>query len=324
MDSDRKTPVIIDTDPGIDDAVSIFWVLADGRFDVRALTITNGNVGLDKCTVNGLRLVEAAGRPDIPVYRGAWRPLMRPTENAVFAHGSDGMGDAGLPMPSVKPAPGYAPAEMARIAKESPEPVTILAIGPLTNVALAILLDPDFKNHVREVLFMGGAVRVPGNYTPMASFNVICDPEAAHVVYHSGIPIVQLGLDVCDLFTETEEDLQRIEATGSPLAAFIIRMVEMRRRPAQRQQPSKWYHVRPDGIGCNDLATTAYLINPDWFKTELLPIDIELQGLCAGRTVVDFRGQWKMEPNVRFAYDADARTAVDRWVEDIVNFRPRG
>lgn len=322
MDQLNKTPVIIDTDPGIDDAASIFWVIASGKFDIKALTITNGNVGLDKCTTNALRILEVAKATDIPVYRGAWRPLVRPTVDASWVHGSDGMGDAGLPMPTICEAPGYAPAEMARIARESAEPVTILAIGPVTNVALAILLDPDFKNHVKEVLFMGGAVRVPGNDSPMASFNVLCDPEAAHVLYNSGIRVVQLGLDVCDLFTETDDDLAAIEKAGTPVGDFIIRMTAKRRAAQRQQKPSKWYTVRNNGTNYNDLATTAYLMNPDWFKTELLPIDIELQGLCAGRTVVDFRGQWKKEPNIHFAYDADSRAAIDQWVKDITAYSP--
>ena len=189
----KQMPLIIDTDPGIDDAASIFWVLASGKFDVKALTIANGNIGLDGCVTNALRVLEVAGRTEIPVYRGAYRPIMKPPMDASWVHGQDGLGDAGLPMPTAKEAPGYGPAEMARIVRESPEPVTILSLAPLTNVALAILLDPEMKKNVKEILFMGGAVNVIGNDTPVASFNAAVDPEATHIVYHSGIPVVQLS-----------------------------------------------------------------------------------------------------------------------------------
>ena len=113
---DNRTPLIIDTDPGIDDAASIFWVLASGRFDVKALTVTHGNVGLERCTINALRLLEAAGRPDIPVYQGAKAPILRPRISAEFAHGTDGMGDSEMPMPQLKPAEGHAACRIVEIA----------------------------------------------------------------------------------------------------------------------------------------------------------------------------------------------------------------
>lgn len=320
----KLEPVIIDTDPGIDDAASILWVIASEKFDIKALTVTNGNVGLKGCVINALRIIEVANRPDIPVYVGAYRPIIKEPVDASWVHGQDGLGDAGLPMPTIEAQPGYAPAEMARMVRESEEPVTILALGPLTNVALAILLDPELKNNVKEILFMGGAVNSIGNDSPTASFNVMVDPEAAHIVYNSGIPVVQLGLDVCDLFTETNEDFQKLYDEGGEIGKYLHAMTKNRRAKSAEEKPSRWYKTRDDGMGLNDLATTAYLINKDWFTCEDLPIDIELSGgLCAGQTVVDFRGWWNKEPNVKFAYDVESRKAIDQWLDDIISYSNR-
>ncbi len=318
--STATIPVIIDTDPGIDDASAILWVLANPQIDVKALSITCGNVGLHLCEKNALRLLEATNRSDIPVYLGAYRPIIKPLINATFAHGEDGMGDCGLPLPTTMAATGIASVEMARIARESETPITVLAIGPLTNVALAILLDSEFKNNVKEILFMGGAVQVAGNMTPTASFNVVADPEAAKIVYNSGIPIVQIGLDCCEKFTITFDDIADIAKSNSTVSRTLTKMFEFRTKQVGNQAPSKFYKVRNNGIALNDLATTAYLINKDWFQTEFLPIDIEINGLCAGQTIVDFRNHWKKDPNAWFAYDVNAQEAITKWKNDIISF----
>jgi inosine-uridine nucleoside N-ribohydrolase len=334
MSEAYKKPVIIDTDPGDDDAASILWAIACDQFDIKALTISNGNVGVDKCVINALRTLEIAKRTDIPVYGGAYRPLVRPPIEASWIHGKDGFGDLGFPMPVTKPGDGYAPVEMIRIAKESKEPVTILTLGPLTNVALAILLDKDFLNHVKEILFMGGTLRFTGNESPRASYNAKVDPEAAKVVYNCGVPVVQLGLDVCDLVTQTVEDLEAIGRAGTPVTDFLIKLLSFRKDKATKPiydakgnlvrtlRAADQVETRMGGIGLNDLTATAYLVNPGWFKTMYVTMDVETHGLCDGETIIDYKGLWGREPTGYFAYDVDGKALVAKWVSDMTNYRP--
>lgn len=331
----EKRAVIIDTDPGDDDAASMLWVLANPKmFNVLGVTVTNGNVGVDKCAINALRTLEVAGRPEIPVYLGAYRPLVRPSIEASWIHGKDGFGDLGFPMPKLAPSQGHASVEMVRMAKQASSPVTILALGPLTNIALAILLDKDFASSVKEVIFMGGAVRVSGNQSPRASYNVMVDPEAAKVVYNSGIPVVQIGLDVCDLVTQEVSDLDEIGKAGTTTTDFLTTLLSFRREKAVKVikdaagnvvrtiKASEQVSSRKDGIGLNDLTATAYLIDASWFKTMYVTADVAIGGICDGETVIDYKGLWGREPNLHYAFDVISRKVVDRWVADMIAYRP--
>jgi inosine-uridine nucleoside N-ribohydrolase len=326
--------VIFDTDPGDDDAVSLIWALASDAFDIKAVTVTNGNIGVDKCIINALRVLELCKRTDIPVYGGAYRPLVRPSINAAWIHGEDGLGDQGFPMPTTKARDEFAPQAMVRIAKESEEPITILSIGPLTNVALAILSDPEFEHRVKEVVFMGGAVKVSGNQQPRASYNVMVDPEAAKVVYNSTIEVIQIGLDVCDLVTQTVTDLDQIEAQHTPISEFITKLLSFRRNKAVQVirdeqgnvvgqiKASEQVAGRGQGIGLNDLTTTAYLINPDWFEKQFATIDVETEGMCAGETIVDYMGLWGRKPNNYFVHNVRGKELVAQWVKDMQQYNP--
>ncbi|NQT60394.1 MAG: nucleoside hydrolase [Bacteroidetes bacterium] len=328
-------PVIIDTDPGDDDATSILWALASGKVDVLALSITNGNVGVDKCVVNALRALEVAGRSDIPVFKGAYRPLIRQVIDAEWIHGKDGLGDVeGLPFPITSPAEGFSPVKIAEIVRKSPEPVTILALGPLTNIALAIMADREFSKNVKEVIFMGGAYRVSGNTSPRASYNVFVDPEAAHVVYSSGIPIIQIGLDVCDQVTQTVEDLNSIAMAGTKVSEWLMKILDFRRTKAALMikndkgevvgqiKASEQVKSRKDGIGLNDLTTTGYLINPEWFDTDHVAMNVEYSGVyTTGETIIDHMGLWGKKPNGYFAHSVRGKELVDQWVCDMKSYK---
>lgn len=180
---------------------------------------------------------------------------------------------------------------------------------------------------------MGGAARVPGNETPSASFNIAVDPEAAHIVYNSGIPIVQVGLDVCDLVTQTVDDLAAIEVAHTPKTDWLMRVLEFRRSRAVKKvvaedgqvmkiiQASEQVPGRGRGIGLNDLTTAGYVINPDWFKSQEVTIDIEIHGsLTYAQTVVDFTGLWGKKPNALLPLAVDGKALVQRWIKDMVNF----
>lgn len=329
-----KKPLVIDTDPGDDDAASILWAIASDKFDIKALTIGHGNVGVDKCVINALRTLEVAGRTDIPVYAGAYRPLFKEPIEARWIHGEDGLGDTDLPMPKTAKAEGYGPAEMARIARESPEPITVLCLAPLTNVAMAVLLDREFASHVERVVFMGGAVRVSGNESPRASFNVAVDPEAARIVYRSGIPVVQVGLDVCNQVTQTVADLDRIGACGTAVTDFLVKILDYRRNKAVKYIQDAEGNVvaamkagnqvpgRNGGIGLNDLTTTGYLIEPSWFEMMHATMDVETTGqLTKGETIVDYMGLWGRKPNGYFAHSVRGEKLVERWVSDMSGYR---
>ena len=314
-----KKWLIIDTDPGIDDASAICWMLRQKNYEIKALTVTHGNIGLEGCTLNALRILETAGRMDIPVYKGAGKPLFRPRVHAAYAHGQDGMGDLNLPLPSLKAQDLHASLAMISIIRESPSPAAILAIGPITNVALALMLDPEIAQKIEQIVFMGGAVRVPGNVTPAASFNVYADPEAAAVVYRSGIKVVQIGLDVCNQFAFYPEDFELLEKSGKPDAVLISRMAQFRLRQTGPGHTSHESVARESSIALNDVPAAAYLINPEWFQTVSVPGDIATEGICAGQTLLDPVNREKKKENVVFAFGADADDARRQWVSDLIN-----
>jgi inosine-uridine nucleoside N-ribohydrolase len=326
--------VIIDTEPGDDDAAAILWCLASDKILVEALTITHGNVEVEKCARNAIILLETAGRQDIPVYIGANKPLLRQPWHAKWVHGGDGFGDADLPAPKTKLTANRGAEEIVRRAKESPGELTLLMLGPLTNIALAIGIEPRLSEWIKEIVLMGGAVRTAGNVTPVATFNIVVDPEAAYVVYHSGIPLVQVGLDVCNHVEETDQDLAVVEATQSPVTDFLIKILQFRRARAARlmdEMAGKYRvpgmvnmdvpdHVTGIGVRLNDLPAAGYLVAPELFQGEQVYVEIETKGeFTAGVTVADFRGQYEKPSNAIVLTKVDGLALVERWVEDINN-----
>jgi purine nucleosidase len=209
---------LYDCDPGADDALAL--LLALGRpdaLDMIAVTCVAGNVGLDPVVNNARRILELAERRDIPVYSGAARPIMASRGRVSIMHGSDGLAGSTLPAPTMPVSPGHAANEISRIARTEGK-LHICATGPLTNLGLALLLDPDLPDYISAITIMGGAAFCPGNTTPLAEFNFAVDPHAAAIVFDSGIPITMLGLDVTRQAVVTERMIRQVQAIDTPVA----------------------------------------------------------------------------------------------------------
>ncbi|MBV8342176.1 MAG: nucleoside hydrolase, partial [Gammaproteobacteria bacterium] len=221
--------VIIDTDPGVDDALALFLALKSPELKVEAITPVAGNVELEVTLSNALKLLEIAGRTDIPVAAGASRPIRRRLVTAASWHGSNGLAGVEFPRPRIKPVDESAPQVIRKLVHEFPHELSIVAIGPLTNVALALREEPELAKLIQGITIMGGSLS-GGNITPAAEFNSYVDPEAAQTVYGSGAPITMIGLDVTRKTALREEHIARLESARNPMgraAGQIMRaMVE--------------------------------------------------------------------------------------------------
>ena len=306
--------VIIDCDPGIDDAAAILMALASPELEVVALTTIFGNSSVEVCTANARRVLAAASRSDIPVYMGAGKPLLRPANEgwASHIHGGDGLGgivgdgSAGS-LPTDEWESGkHAAVAIIEAVMASPGEITVLALGRMTNLALAISLEPRLAGVVQEVVVMGGAVTVPGNVSGVATANLHEDPEAAAVLYRSGVPIVQVGLDVCNRVTVSPAQLETIAKTDSPATRLLSEATGHLREAYIRTG-----RIGPeDGVRYNDMPAIGYAVNPGLFTTRPAHVEIETHSeLTKGQTVADWNSA---EPNTRICLEveADALTAL--------------
>ena len=302
------TRVIIDTDPGLDDTAAILFTLAcPDLVTVEMLTTVFGNTGIDDCTRNALTILDAAGRTDIPVYEGADRPLLRAPRFAPHIHSQDGLGGlAAKYPPSGTVQPGHAVEKIVQHIMASPGEITLIALGPLTNVALALRMEPKLATSVRKIVLMGGAVRVPGNVSPVASANLLNDPDAAAAVYNSGAPLVQAGLDVALGTIISPAHLARIAAADTPRSRLFSDVATAAIASYMRTYGDE------GGARFNDLPTVSYVIDPTLFEAERHPVVIETTGTyTTGMTVVDWRRNLELPENT----DVLMRVDVPRLVE---------
>ncbi len=281
-----KKKIIIDTDPGIDDAMAIFMALKSPEIQLMGLTSIFGNVNCRQSTINALRLLEIAERSDIPVAKGCDTPLIvEPHRHATHVHGEDGMGNTYLPTPTTSPIDIPAALFIVNTILENPGEVTLVPIGPLTNIALALKLEPKIVNIVKEVVIMGGAATVQGNVTPVAEANIWQDPHAASIVFSSGLPLTMVGLDVTKKVIQTEAYLNEIFSANNR-ATNLLKLI------TPCYQDFYYEAFGSKNLHTHDPSTIAYLINPDLFITQKMPIFVETEGRCAGQTVPDYRKQW--------------------------------
>jgi len=310
--SSAPARVIIDTDPGLDNTAAILFTLAcPERVTVELITTVFGNTSIEDVTRNALAILDVAGRTDIPVYQGAARPLLREPNYAPHIHSSDGLGGLSADyQPSGSVRPGIAAARIAEHIMASPGDITLIALGPLTNVALALHLEPRIARAVRQIVLMGGAVHVPGNVSPVASANMLNDPDAAAVVYNSGAPLVQAGLDVARPTIITPAFLARIAATDTPQAKMLTRVAEANIASYKISLGDE------GGARFNDLPTVAYVVDPTLFRVERHAVLIETTGTyTTGMTVVDWRGQFGRPANTDVLMGIDAARLVEMFTE---------
>lgn len=298
--------LIIDTDPGVDDAHAILLALAHPDVKVEAITTVNGNVGLDLTTANALKILDAAGK-DVPVYRGCDRPLISRSLTAAHVHGDDGLGDCGI-LPSKKSVQTeHAVQALIRLANENPGELTLAAIGPLTNLAAALVLDPDLPSKFKQLVVMGGAIYSKGNTdTVTAEFNIHTDPEAAAMVFSSWPMLTLISWETTLDHVFTRDALDRFFGLGTPRAKFFH---------DTNQKILKFIHERlgQDMLFAPDGLALAVAVEPGIVKkAEKRHVSIELHGSqTRGQTVVDWYGSTQNPPNTEIILEVDQNRFVE-------------
>ncbi|MGW4729029.1 nucleoside hydrolase [Streptomyces shenzhenensis] len=311
------TPVIIDCDTGVDDALALLFAVRHPGLELRAVTCVAGNTDVDGVVRNTLTVLDQAGAPDIPVARGAERPLIEPARSARHVHGQDGMGDLGLPAPARRPVDVDAVTLLRREILGSPRPVTLIPTAPLTNIALLLRTHPEVTRNIERIVFMGGTAAT-GNATPVAEFNVWHDPEAAAILLTAGVPITMYGLDVFTRVVVPGADVQRLRASTEPGARLAGELLA--HRPTGPD---------PDGDdpsgGLGDAGAVCAVADPAGLGTRRLPVEVALApGPTRGQTIVDRRhrpGEAEIHGGIReqTLVDVGLDVDVDRYVRLYLN-----
>ena len=290
--------IIIDTDPGVDDTIAICTALRSSEVSVIGLTSVFGNATGDVTALNALRLVELEGHGDIPVARGSDVPLFAPLEKiASFVHGDDGMGNTNPPAPKGSVVDLSAAEFIVKMARLHPGEITLVPVGPLTNIALALRLDPHVAENIKEVVIMGGAVSCPGNISPAAEANIYHDPHAADIVLSAGWPLTLVGLDVTQKTIMSSAFQKELFKSDNRAVDLIERILPC------YQNYFNTFHGMDGDIFTHDPSAIACVIDPDLFETQSAPVYVETAGRSAGQTTADWKKQWGDRPDVNICVD---------------------
>ncbi len=293
--------IIIDTDPGQDDAVAILLALGSSELEVAGITAVAGNVPLGLTEKNARKICELAGRPDVKVYAGAVRPLMRPLVTAEHVHGRTGLDGPDLPEPTMKLQEQHAVDFIVEtLMREAAGTITLCPLGPLTNVALALIREPRIAPRIREIVLMGGGFFEGGNMTPTAEFNIYVDPHAADVVFRSGVPIVMMPLDVTHKALTTARRIDAFRKLGTKVGDATVALLDFFERFDEQKYGT-------DGGPLHDPCVIAYLVEPGLFKGRDCNVTVETASeLTMGMTVIDWWGVTDRPRNARVMRDIDA------------------
>ena len=308
--------VIFDTDPGVDDAMALFFLLQSPELELEAVTTVFGNVDVEQTTRNARILLDVAGRSEIPVAQGAGRPLMPHRQRQLggaVVHGDNGLGGADLPSPSRAAGSQRAAELIVERVMAAPGELTLIAVGPLTNIALATCLEPRIVEHVRDLIVMGGAATVPGNVTPLAEANIHNDPEAASIVVAAGYRLALIGLDVTLQGIITPEQVDVLQERGGEVGAFIHAIAGH-----YGAHYGAHYARRTGRIGfpMHDSAAVLYAIDPGYFRTERWYLEIETTSpRASGMVMVDRRGRWGQTPNADVCVGIDAERFLTLYMD---------
>lgn len=293
--------IIIDTDPGQDDAVAILLALASPELDILGITTVAGNGPLARTAINARTICEVAKKPETKVFLGSIRPLLRSLVTAEEVHGKTGLDGYDLPQPTMPLQPQHGVDFIIEtLMKEDVGTVTLCALGPLTNIASALIREPKIAERVKEIVLMGGGYFEGGNITPSAEFNIYVDPHAASVVFKSGIQITMLPLDVTHKVLTTEKRIEAIRGIGTPVGTIVAAWLEF----FERYDEAKY---GTDGGPLHDPNVIAYLLKPELYSGRHCNVEIEINSeLTIGQTVVDWWGVTDRPKNAIFIKDVDA------------------
>lgn len=301
--------IILDTDPGIDDALAILLALASPEVVLDGISTVHGNASAAQVTTNALSILELANTSYIPVYQGCDLPLVKESLLSPETHGNSGLGYANLSAPITKPQIKHGSDYLIEQIMSHPGEITLVAIGPLTNVAIAIRKEPRIVQNVKEVFVMGGAIKHQGNTTPLAEYNTFVDPHSAHVVFHSGMPIILTPLDVTYQCIFTTDDLNRLLKIDSPITKFIADATRFYMEFHDEYQ-------KIDGCVINDPMTLALTFMPEICDYQDLYVDVDIStGVGLGNTFADFYNYEKKAPNMKVALGVRPRMFMELFLE---------